>query len=99
MYPSGLDVYHQLAGCTTRAAIRARKRADGTVSYTVQIRIKKNGKQVYTESQTFVRRKAAQAWAKRRETELSEPGANERAPQCWEPFQTCQMKCLADLRR
>lgn len=61
------------------AAIRARKRADGTVSYTVQIRIKKNGKQVYTESQTFARRKAAEAWAKRRETELTEPGAVDRA--------------------
>lgn len=46
---------------TTRATIRARKKADGTVSYTAQIRIKKNGAQVYQESQTFVRRKAAEA--------------------------------------
>lgn len=35
--------------------------------------------QVYTESQTFARKKAAEAWVKRRETELSEPGAIERA--------------------
>jgi hypothetical protein len=63
------------------ATIRSRKRADGTISYTVQIRIKKDGVQVYTESQTFARRKAAEAWAKRRETELSEPGAIERAHQ------------------
>jgi hypothetical protein len=35
--------------------------------------------QVYTESQTFARNKAAEAWVKRRETELSEPGAIERA--------------------
>lgn len=58
------------------ATIRPRKRADGTISYTAQIRIKKDGVQVYTESQTFARKKAAEAWVKRRETELSEPG-------CW----------------
>lgn len=61
------------------ATIRGRKRADGTISYTAQIRIKKDGVQVYTESQTFARQKAAEAWVKRRETELSEPGAIERA--------------------
>lgn len=61
------------------ATIRSRKSADGSLRYTVQIRIKKNGLQVYQESQTFARKQAAQAWAKRRETELSEPGAIERA--------------------
>ncbi len=43
--------------------------------YTVQIRIKKDGVQVYQESQSFERKKAAEVWAKRRETELNEPGA------------------------
>jgi integrase len=61
------------------ATIRARKKADGTVSYTVQIRLKKKGVLVYQEAQTFARKQAAQAWAKRRETELAEPGAIERA--------------------
>ena len=61
------------------ATVRGRKRADGTPSNTAQIRIKKNGAQVYTESQTFARKKAAEAWAERRETELGEPGALERA--------------------
>lgn len=61
------------------ATIRPRKKRDGTVSYTAQIRIKKDGVQVYTESHTFERKKAAEVWAKRRETELSEPGAIERA--------------------
>lgn len=60
------------------ATIRAREKADGSKSYTAQIRIKKNGVQVYTESQTFARKQAAQAWVKRRETELAEPGAIER---------------------
>ncbi|ACO79425.1 hypothetical protein Avin_32680 [Azotobacter vinelandii DJ] len=36
------------------------------MSYTAQTRIKKNGVQVYQESQTFARKQAAQAWAKRR---------------------------------
>lgn len=60
------------------ATIRARQKADGSVSYTAQIRIKRNGAQVYQESQTFARRKAAEAWARRRESELAEPGAIER---------------------
>ena len=39
------------------ATIRARKRADGSMSYTAQIRLKKNGQQVHTESMTFSRKK------------------------------------------
>ena len=57
------------------ATIRARKKADGTVSYTVQIRLKKKGVLVYQEDRTFARKQAAQGWGKRRETELAEPGA------------------------
>lgn len=60
------------------ATIRTRKNKDGSVMYTAQIRIKRDGVQVYQESASFSRRKAAEAWAKRRETELSEPGALER---------------------
>lgn len=67
--------------CTTfdMATIRARKLADGTVSYTAQIRIKRDGVQVYQESQTFARKQAAQAWTRKRESELDQPGAIERA--------------------
>jgi hypothetical protein len=61
------------------AASRARKLADGSVSYTAQIRIKRAGVQVYQESQTFARKQAAQAWARKRESELDEPGAIERS--------------------
>jgi len=53
------------------ATIRARKKADGTVGYTVQICLKKKGVLVYQEDRTFARRQAAQRWAKRRETELA----------------------------
>jgi integrase len=59
--------------------IVARKRADGSTGYTAQIVRKKSGKIVHREAQTFDRRQAANAWLKRRETELSEPGAIERA--------------------
>lgn len=61
------------------AMIRPRKRADGTTSDTAQIRIKKDGAQVYTQSQAFACKKAAEAWVKRRETDLCEPGASEPA--------------------
>jgi len=47
------------------ATIRAREKADGTVSYTVQLRLKKKGVLVYQESQTFACKHAAQARAKR----------------------------------
>lgn len=60
-------------------SITARKRKDGSVGYTAQIRIMREGVRVYQESQTFDRRQTAQAWLKRRETELAEPGAIERA--------------------
>jgi hypothetical protein len=60
------------------ATIRARKRADGTVSYTAQIRINREGVQVYQEAQTFARKQAAQVWVRQREAELDQPGAIER---------------------
>jgi len=40
-----------------------------------QILIKRKGKIVHRESETFDRKQAAKAWLARRETELSEPGA------------------------
>lgn len=61
------------------ATITARKRGDGTLAYTAQIRLKKQGKIVHTEAQTFDRKAAAEAWAKKRETELAVPGAIERS--------------------
>lgn len=59
--------------------ITTRKRQDGTSAFTAQIRIVKAGAAVYQESQTFDRKQVAQAWVKRRETELAEPGAIDRA--------------------
>lgn len=59
--------------------IVARKRADGTTGYTAQIVRKKGGKIIHREAQTFDRKQAADSWIKRRETELDQPGAIERA--------------------
>jgi integrase len=56
-------------------SITIRKRKDGSARYTAQIRIMQQGETVYQESQTFDRKATAQAWIKRRETELAEPGA------------------------
>lgn len=58
--------------------IVARKRKDNTTGYSAQIVIKRKGVTVHRETQTFDRRQAAAAWIKRRETELSEPGALDR---------------------
>lgn len=55
--------------------ITSRKRANGTQGHTAQIRIKRGGIVVHTEAQTFDRKQAAEAWLKRRESDLAQPGA------------------------
>jgi integrase len=59
--------------------IVARKRKDGTTGYTAQIVIKRSGKIVHRESQTFDRKQAATTWLGRREGELKSDGGLERA--------------------
>lgn len=57
------------------ATITARKRAGG-VRYTAQVRIKRKGQVVYSESKTFAKRALAKEWAARREHELqADPSA------------------------
>jgi integrase len=55
--------------------VSARKRSDGSTGYTAQIRLKRAGAIVHTESRTFDRKQAAKAWMERRESELQQPGA------------------------
>ena len=74
MYHLNFELYQ-----LTMATIRARTRTDGSTSYTAQIRLIREGAQVYQESQTFARKQAAQAWVRKREAELDQPGAIERA--------------------
>ena len=57
------------------ATIVPRKRKDGSTGYLAQIIVKRQGKVVHQESQTFDRRQAAAAWSARREDELRKPGA------------------------
>ena len=57
----------------------ARRRKDGTTGYTAQILKKRDGEIVLRQAQTFDRKAAAEAWIKKRETELAQPGAVERA--------------------
>jgi integrase len=56
-------------------SILKRKRKDGTFGYTAMIRLKRAGKVVYSQTETFDREQAANAWLKKRETELAQPGA------------------------
>lgn len=57
------------------ASIYTRKNQDGTTKYTAQIRLKRNQKVVYQETQSFNKKAMAQAWAKKREAELAVPGS------------------------
>lgn len=62
------------------ATIVARKRADGTTAYTAQIRLKRGGVLIHSESKTFTRRAAAKAWAAEREEQIKrDPHASARA--------------------
>jgi len=56
-------------------SILKRKRKDGTIGYTAMVRLKKAGKLIYSQTETFDREQAATAWLKKRETELAVPGA------------------------
>ncbi|EJL01230.1 integrase family protein [Pseudomonas fluorescens Q2-87] len=59
--------------------ITSRKGKDNSTACTAQIRINRDGATVYQESQASDCKQVAQAWIKRRETELAEPGGIERA--------------------
>ena len=61
------------------ATISERKKKDGSISYRAEIRIKRAGKVVYRESESWPKRKLAEQWAARRESVLSEPGALDQA--------------------
>ncbi len=57
--------------------IIARTRKDGSKAFTAQIVIKKGGKIVHREAETFDRKQAANAWMVKREAELKSPGGLE----------------------
>lgn len=55
--------------------IVSRRRKDGSLGYTAQIRIHRQGKCVHSESETFDRRQLATEWMRRREAELDQQHA------------------------
>jgi integrase len=55
--------------------ITVRRRKDGSLGYTAQIRIKREGKLVHSESETFDRHALANQWMTRREAALDEQRA------------------------
>lgn len=57
--------------------VTERRRKDGSIAYKAQIRIMQQGSSAVSETETFDRKTAAKAWIKKRESELSEPGAIE----------------------
>lgn len=59
--------------------ISKRRRLDGTIGYTAQIRLKRGGKIVHSEARTFDRRAQAAAWGRQREEQLAQPGALQKA--------------------
>ncbi len=50
--------------------ITARRRSNGTTGYTAQIRLKREGRVVHTQSETFSSKALARTWMTRREAEL-----------------------------
>jgi hypothetical protein len=53
--------------------ITERKRRDGSIGYTAQIRRKQGGSVVYAEAKTFDRAPAARAWLAKREWSSTNP--------------------------
>lgn len=60
------------------ATIISQRRADGGMCYKALVRIKRDGKLVYSQARTFDKRAVASSWAKRLETELQDPATLER---------------------
>lgn len=50
--------------------ITVRRRSDGSTGYTAQIRLKRDGKVVHTEAETFSSKALAREWMTRREAAL-----------------------------
>lgn len=59
--------------------IRKNTRADGSHTYTAQLRIKRDGKVVFSEARNFEKKATAEGWLSRRRFEMSQPGALEKA--------------------
>ncbi|EGG92992.1 Site-specific recombinase, phage integrase family [gamma proteobacterium IMCC1989] len=60
-------------------AVVKRLKADGTPRYTCNVRVKKNGKVLYSEARTFSKAGSAKEWGKKRVGEIENEGINKTA--------------------
>lgn len=60
-------------------SIQKREKADGTIRHRCLIRVKENGKVLYTEQRTFTKHAAADAWGKQRVAEIETNGFEDKA--------------------
>src|SRR5664279_720721 len=77
--------------CCTMGSIIGRTRKDGTTAYLAQILIKRKGKIVHREHQTFDRKQAAKAWLSRQE-----PASRPAHQSCFAPSRATAMLVDAD---
>lgn len=56
------------------ATIRLRRKNDGTLRYTAEVRLRRGKVVIHSEGKTFMHRSAAEKWAKAREVALENPG-------------------------
>lgn len=56
--------------------ITQRKRADGSISFRAQVRVRQGNEYLHGESKTFTRRALAQEWIRRREFEIEKATAS-----------------------
>lgn len=73
------EIIHGVPTEAGMATITERVRADGSKAYRAQIVIKRSGKIIHRESETFDNRSDATLWAARRESALGSPGGVEAA--------------------
>jgi hypothetical protein len=58
---------------------RKPKSGKGPSTWCAQVRVQRDGVTVFSDSQTFARKAAAQKWEKKKKEELAKPGGLERA--------------------
>lgn len=56
------------------AVIQKRRRADGSTAYRAIVRVRRDGKTLYSKTHTFDRRATAKEWARQEEARLDRPG-------------------------
>jgi hypothetical protein len=54
--------------------IREHTKKNGRTSFTAQVRVKKGGKTVFSQAETFGRKSDAAKWIERKEREFKQPG-------------------------